>query len=213
MAARAARESAIQAGAAPVLAGARLLTAPDLDALTGHLADSLAADGVTGHFCVRADAGEDRPLFGDAPELFAARGAADALRITGVLGGPARLDLLLRRPSEPLSRAAAARVEGYAQLYLARAVLLHEKAGDVPSGCPLSIRERLVLGRALIGEPLVRTAEFLKIRPETARSHMADAIAALGAPDRLSAIALAARRGWLLISEPSIPASNSGKFQ
>lgn len=213
MAARAAFRSEIQAGAAPVLAGARLLTASDLETLTGHLADSLAADGVTGHFCIRADAAGDQPLFGDAPELFRLRADPNTPRIGDALGGPTRLDLLLRAPAVPLSRAAAARVEGYAQLALARAMLLHEKAADVPTGCPLSLRQRVILGRALAGEPLVRTAESLEIRPETARDHLADAIAALGAADRLSAIALAARRGWLLVSQPQNPASNSGKFQ
>lgn len=187
----------------PVLPGALLLTAPDIAALTDRLAETLAHEGVGGHLCVRLADGSETPLFGDRPALFAKRRSAQVRRIVGGLGQREELQLLVEAPATPLTRAAEARLEGYAQLYLARAALLREKANDIATGCPLSLRQRVLLGRMLAGHPLARTADALGISVAAARSHLDDALPALGVATRAEAVAKAARCGWLIVSLPS----------
>jgi DNA-binding CsgD family transcriptional regulator len=203
MVARVASTPFVRPDPKPVLPGALLLTAPDIAALTDRLAATLAHEGIGGHLCVRVAEGADTPLFGDAPTLFPRRHSPRVRRIAGPPGRRDALDLLVAAPAAPLPRAAEARLQGYAELYLARAALLREKSGDLATGCPLSLRQRVILGRLLAGQPLARIAAALDISVEAARSHLEDALAALGAASRAEAVALAARRGWLVLSPRS----------
>ena len=171
--------------------------ANDLAELTDHFAAVLAEEGVGGHFVIDDAGAADQPLFGDSPALIADRGApAWEIRVKGALGEEATI--LLAVPERLIDDATMARLRGFAALYVGRGLALHEKASDLATGCPLTLCERLILGRLLLGEPLADVAARVGRSIGAVRSHVADAAAKLGADDRNAAVALAARRGWLL---------------
>lgn len=188
--------------AEPMPATARLragiLLASTGEELVTLFADALAEHGIAGHFCVRGDNDHLCPILGDAPELI--RKDADVVAVEA--GGPmlegARV--LLARADRHLSPAEITRVHGYAELYAARAVALQELADDVATDCGLSLRERFVLGRRLAGLAPLDIAAESGLSVPTVSSALDAAVEHLGAADLPSAIALAARRGWLAVT-------------
>lgn len=178
----------------------------DLERLTGFFAATIAEHGISGHFCAgRDDGGQLSPLFGDSPWLFAEDRFEDdlaeahgpcALAIRGALGD--NFLVALAPPARRLDDRTAARVRGFASLYVARGAVLHEKRADPTTSCGLSLCERVVLGRLLAGDSVLDIALRLDRSPAAIESHIADAMATLGTTDRADAIAFAARRGWLL---------------
>lgn len=178
----------------------------DLDRLIALFAAAIAEHGIDGHFCAaRDDRGQLSPLFGDSPGLLAAAPVAgdltdglgaSALPIRGAAGE--RYLMMLAPAARPLDDQAAARIRGYATLYAARGATLHEKSSGPLTACGLSLCERFILGRLLVGDSILDIALGLDRSPAAIESHIADAIAALGVADQPAAVALAARQGWLL---------------
>lgn len=175
----------------------RVLVENDLGRLTDLFAAALAEEGVAGHFAVEDGAEGMRPLFGDSPWLVGDSSVpAWEMPLRGALGE--RTTLLLAVPERLIDQGAMARIRGYAALYVGRARVLHEKASDIETACALTLCERLILGRMLLGEPLVDIAARIGRSVAAIASHVEDAVSKLGVADRQAAIALAARRGWLL---------------
>lgn len=195
-----------------------VLTEPDLGRLTGRFAAALGEHGIEGHYCARrGESGQVTPLFGDSPWLLGAGDALPALdggensdaaacsiAIDCALEEP--VAMVVSRPAAPLDRAMVARVRGYATLYVGRGLTLHAKAAGPVTACGLSICERFILGRLLVGDSVIDIAERLERPVATIMVEIADAVATLGAADRAGAIALAARRGWLVTTVSDFPA-------
>jgi DNA-binding CsgD family transcriptional regulator len=176
---------------------AELLIAPDAETLVALFAAALAEHGVGGHFCLLRRGGQSLPLLGDAPALI---GAGDALVIDCGAPFSQSTRMLLARPRAPLDRAATARLQGFAELYAARALALHELADDVATECGLTLRQRYVLGRRLAGLAPVDVAAEAGLSVATVSALTDGAVERLGAASLADATALAARRGWLAVT-------------
>jgi DNA-binding CsgD family transcriptional regulator len=213
------------AGPAGVLLRTRILSESRLDDLVDLFAAALSEDGITGHYCARRSADGLVPLFGDSPRLLKRDrlaalvpddvGSAQArgVMVDGVLGE--RFAVALAPPLEAMHETAVARVRGYCALYAARGDVLREKAVDIATPCGLTICERFILGRLLVGDAVVDIAAQLDRSVAATNSHIDDAMKTLEMADRREAIALAARRGWLLttISDfPPLSSDNSGYY-
>lgn len=177
---------------------AGILLASTGEDLVTLFTDALSEHGIGGHFCVRVDDGHVCPILGDAPNLI----MGDADTVTVEAGGPLLQGtrVLLAKADRDLSAAEMTRVHGYAQLYAARAVALQELADDVATDCGLSLRERFVLGRRLAGLAPLDIAAESGLSVPTISAALDAAVDHLGAKDLTSAIALAARRGWLAVT-------------
>lgn len=145
----------------------------------------LGGSGIPGHLCTASGA-----VFGDCPQLLSS--GARKLTLSLELGV-----LMLARPSRTLSRNDLTRVRGYGGLYLAQWALLQERAGDVATASGLTLHERYVLGRRLAGLAPVDIARECGLSVQTVSASLDAGVALLGGTER-EAIALAARRGWLL---------------
>lgn len=186
-----------------------LLIASDVSSLVELFAGALAEHGIAGHFCLAKSGDALTPLAGDMPELIASH-PHFAVDLDGGVLASARV--LLARPNQPLSREQSARVRGYAQLFAARALALQELADDVDTECGLTIRERYVLGRRLAGLAPLDIAEEAHLSIQTVSQAIDDAIEKLGASGLGDAIALAARRGWLAVTNLENCSSSSQKI-
>jgi DNA-binding CsgD family transcriptional regulator len=188
---------------------AGLLIAPDTESLVELFAGALAEHGISGHFCLARSGDALVPVAGDMPSLMT---KADCLSVdldASVLPG-ARV--LLAGPGRPLDRDQLARVRGYAQLFAARVLALQELADDIETDCGLTLRERFVLGRRLAGFAPVDIAAEAELTVATVAEAMDSAIGKLGAASLGEAIALAARRGWLAVTNLENCSSSSQKF-
>lgn len=195
-----------------------VLTESDLDRLTDRFAAALSEHGIEGHYCARrGESGRVTPLFGDSPWLLGASDALPSLDGGGDGDAPAcsiaidcaledPVEMLVTRPAAPLDRAMIARVRGYAALYVGRGVILHAKDAGPATACGLSLCERFILGRLLIGDSVIDIAQRLERPVATIMVEIADAVGTLGVADRAAAIALAARRGWLVTTVNDFPA-------
>lgn len=174
---------------------AGLLIAGDSETLLTLFADALAEHGIAGHFCVSGRGRELTPVLGDAPDLIGreSEGLVVESRELGVR-------VILEAPERPLAADALTRIRGYAELYAARALALRETADDVETGCGLTLRERYVLGRRLAGLAPIDIACESGLSVETVSAAMDGAVSRLGTLDLTSAISLAARRGWLAVT-------------
>ncbi|WP_414901847.1 hypothetical protein ACMT1E_01720 [Sphingomonas flavalba] len=189
------------AGGPPPSAYPRLRTAViienSLETLVGAFAEALREDGIAGHVCARVGDGAAQALFGDMPELVLLNDNTDVACDD---------DGLIVRLSAPPSAEARARVRGYAVLYAARGVELHAIASQPATACGLTVRQRFILGRLLLGDcpdeiAAASGASVAAIRDATRR-----AAAILGAKNQQDAVAIAARRGLLLTTETRFPA-------
>lgn len=216
-------------GAFSATASLRLhvLTETDLDRLTDRFAGALGEHGIAGHYCARrGESGRVVPLFGDSPALFGAEEArpfagavpagpdgACAMTIEGAPADP--FEMRFSGPAEALDKAAVARLRGYATLYVARAVILQAKLSGPVTASGLTLCERFILGRILVGDKVIDIAGRLGQPVPTVLAEIADAMATLGVEDRADAVALAARRGWLvttLSDFPSLSRENKGYY-
>jgi len=188
---------------------AEILIAPDAERLVGLFADALTEHGIAGHFCLRKAGTALTPLMGDAPELIAGpHGFAidsDDMHFAGAR-------VLLAEPSRALTKEESVRVRGYAQLFAARALALHELGDDVQTDCGLSLRERYVLGRRLAGLASIDIAIESGLSVQTVASAIDNAVARLGTRNQAEAIAFAARRGWLAVTNLQNCSSSSEKL-
>lgn len=182
---------------------ATVLTAPQLEPLVEAFAGALAADGIEGHVCARIGGATIEAIFGDSPELVNRADGHDVYRGEG--GVVLRL---ARRPGPE----AAARVRGYAVLYVARGLELARRAGEVADASGLSIYDRFILGRILVGDQFVDIAAKLDRSVASVRESVALASVALGAKSPQEAVATAARRGLLLSTIPDFDALSHGKI-
>ncbi|WKK26611.1 response regulator transcription factor [Streptomyces olivoreticuli] len=69
--------------------------------------------------------------------------------------------------------------------------------GSVTAPNPLTPRETEILGLAAEGEDPEETAGHLHLSPGTVRNHLLSAVQKVGARNRLDAVRIARRRGWL----------------
>lgn len=187
-----------------------ILMAVDSEELVGMFADALREHGIAGHFCVRADGDRLCPVLGDAPELVTDRRGALVIEVDAIDGTSALM--LFGRPSRSLTAAEIARVRGYAELYAARAFALQEMEDDVETGCGLTLRERFVLGRRLAGLAPIDIADEAGLSVEIVSASLDSAVARLEVSTPAAAIALAARRGWLAITDLQNCSSTSGNL-
>jgi DNA-binding CsgD family transcriptional regulator len=102
-------------------------------------------------------------------------------------------------------------VRGYAQLFAARVMALQELADDVDTECGLTLRERYVLGRRLAGLAPFDIAGEAKLSVSIVSETLDKAVEKLGAATMGEAIALAARRGWLAVTNLENCSSSSQK--
>lgn len=198
---------------------ARILIESRLDDLVSLFAAALTEDGISGHYCGRRDEPGLVPLFGDSPRLMGDANVAPlapaarfgkASRVVDVDGAwGEQFTIMLTPPMHALDKAAIARVRGYCVLYAARGEMLREKEADVMTACGLSLYERFILGRILVGDSLLDIALKLDRSVGVIDLHIADAMKALGMTDRRMAISLAARRGWLLTTMSDFPPLSS----
>lgn len=182
---------------------AMVLTAPQLEPLVEAFAAVLAADGIEGHICARIEGGNVEAIFGDSPELVNRADCHDVYRGEG--GVVLRL---ARRPGPE----AAARVRGYAVLYVARGLELARRAEEVAGASGLSVYDRFILGRILVGDRLVDIAAKLDRSVASVRESITLARVALDAKSPQQAVATAARRGLLLSTIPDFDALSHGKI-
>jgi hypothetical protein len=187
--------SSLQPDSGPALvATARLrqeiLSVGDLGSLVALFAAALSEHGIEGHFCLVARGDAWAPLAGDRAELIARQNDCVAVDCE-----QPRTRVLLAG-----SGAANALVRGYAQLYAARAVALHEHQGDVATDCGLTLRERYVLGRRLAGLAPVDIALESGLTVALVGALNDSGLARLGGACAADAISIAARRGWLAVT-------------
>ena len=171
--------------------------APDTESLVELFSGALAEHGIDGHFCLTRAGDALIPLAGDVPSVINASDSWSVELGASVLPGAV---VRMAAPAYSLSGDQLARVRGYAQLFAARVMALQELADDVDTDCGLSLRERYVLGRRLAGLPPIDIAAEAKISVATVSEAMDSAIAKLGVESLGAAIALAARRGWLAVT-------------
>ena len=175
---------------------AGMLIAPDTESLVELFAGALAEHGIEGHFCLTG-AAASVPVAGDAPALIS---DDDVWTINVESGALPAARVLLARPNRPLNKDGAARIRGYAQLFAARVLALQELADDVDTDCGLTLRERYVLGRRLAGLAPLDVAAEANLTIATVSEALDRAVEKLGAESLGEAIALAARRGWLAVT-------------
>lgn len=188
---------------------AGLLIAPDTESLVDLFAQALEEHGISGHFCL-AKAGDVLvPLAGDSPAL---AGSGDCMTIDtdNALMPGARV--LLATPVAFLTREQLARVRGYAQLFAARVIALQELADDVETDCGLTLRERYVLGRRLAGLAPLDIAAEAGLSVATVSQAIDSAVERLRTGTLEEAIAFAARRGWLAVTNLKNCSSSSQKI-
>ncbi len=171
--------------------------APTAEDLVSLYADALLEDSIDGHFCLVRTGAAYTPLLGDRPNLI---NADSVLAIQCGAPFTRQTRMLLRPPAAPLDAEARARVRGYAELYGARALALGEMADDIGTECGLMLRERFVLGRRLAGLATLDIAAEAGLTIATVSEIERNAIRRLNAPNLAEAIAFAARRGWLAIT-------------
>lgn len=170
-----------------------VVTAPELEALVEAFAAAIAVDGVSGHICARIGGATIEPLFGDSPDLVNRADAFDVHR------GPD--GIVLRLSTRPAPEGAA-RVRGYALLYVARGTELARRSAEGAGAFGLSPSDRFILGRILAGDRLVDIAARLDRSVASVRESAKLATAQLGATRVEEAVATAARRGLLLSTLP-----------
>lgn len=188
---------------------AEILIAPSPERLVALFSDALAEHGIRGHFCLRRLGKDYVPLLGDAPELVTGRGG---MTVDSEDTHFAAARVLLARPDRRLKREELARVRGYAQLFAARALALQELADDVETECGLSLRERYVLGRRLAGLAPVDMAIESGLSVPTVNAAIDSAVERLGAKTAAEAVSIAARRGWLAVTNLQNCSSSSEKL-
>ncbi len=188
---------------------AGLLIAPDTESLVGLFAGALAEHGIQGHFCVARSGTALVPIAGDMPRLM---NSADVLRVELAPSALPGAVVLLARPDRPLAKDKCARIRGYAQLFAARVLALQELADDVDTDCGLTLRERYVLGRRLAGLAPLDIAGEAKLSIGTISEALDKAVEKLGVATLGEAIALAARRGWLAVTNLENCSSSSQKI-
>ncbi|NNM76200.1 helix-turn-helix transcriptional regulator [Sphingomonas sp. ID1715] len=186
-----------------------LMIAPDIESLVELFAGALEEHGIDGHFCLARSGEQLVPAAGDMASLI---NATDVLTVEVEASALPGALVLLARPNRPLSREAWARVRGYAELFAARVLALQELADDVDTECGLTLRERYVLGRRLAGLAPIDIAEEAKLTVNAVSEAMDKAAAKLGADNVGEAIALAARRGWLAVTNLENCSSSSQNF-
>lgn len=189
---------------------AELLISPDSEALVSLFSNALAEHGIDGHFCLRKAGRSFLPLVGDCPELL--HQAEDCIRVDTEETFLPGTRVLLAPPTRPLRPDQSARIRGYAQLFAARALALQELADDVPTECGLTLRERFVLGRQLAGLAPVDIAAETGLTVATISAATESAIEKLGVQTLPEAISLAARRGWLAVTNLQNCSSSSEKL-
>lgn len=170
-----------------------VLTAPLLEPLVEAFGAAVAVDGVTGHICARIGNGTIEALFGDSPALVTRPDGFDIYR------DPEQVVLRLSGRPAP---GAAARVRGYALLYVARGIELARRSAEGAGASGLSVSDRFILGRILVGDHLVDIAAKLDRSVASVRESLKRATAALGATQPQEAVATAARKGLLLSTLP-----------
>lgn len=197
---RARKPSAPSGGDFPATARLRagLLIAPDSESLVELFAQALAEYGIGGHFCLRRTGEGFAPLVGDMPELI--HDTDHCLRVDTDDTFLPGTRMLMAAPSAPLRPEHLTLIQGYAELYAARALALQEIADDVPTECGLSLRERFVLGRRLAGIAPIDIALESNLSVPTICVAIESAIEKMGAGTLPEAISLAARRGWLAVT-------------
>ena len=188
---------------------AGLLISFDTESLVELFSGALAEHGIDGHFCLGRFGDKLVPVAGDMPCLVNSK---DVLRVDVDASAWPGAVTLLARPERPLTKEQSARVRGYAQLFAGRVMALQELADDVDTECGLTLRERYVLGRRLAGLAPLDIAREAKLSVATIGEALDKAIDKLGAPNLGAAIALAARRGWLAVTNLENCSSSSQKI-
>jgi DNA-binding CsgD family transcriptional regulator len=205
----AARRAAVKDLPATARLRAGLLIAPDIESLVELFASALAEHGIEGHFCIARSGTALVPVAGDMPRLM---DSDDVLRVEVAASALPAATILLALPDRPLATDECARVRGYAQLFAARVMALQELADDVDTECGLTLRERYVLGRRLAGLAPFDIAGEAKLSVGTISATIERAVEKLGVATLGEAIALAARRGWLAVTNLENCSSSSQKI-
>ena len=188
---------------------AGLLISPDTESLVDLFSGALSEHGIQGHFCLARSGTALVPVAGDAPQLMSSK---DALRVEVEANPLPGAVVMLGRPEHPLTKDQCARIRGYAQLFAARVMALQELADDVDTDCGLTLRERFVLGRRLAGLAPLDIAAEANLSVLTVSEALDTAVRKLGVTTLGEAIALAARRGWLAVTNLENCSSSSQKF-
>jgi DNA-binding CsgD family transcriptional regulator len=188
---------------------AGLLIAPDIESLVELFAGALAEHGIAGHLCLSRAGTSLLPVAGDMPRLM---NSDDVLRAEVEASALPGAVVLMAKPRRALSAEQQARVRGYAQLFAARVMALQELADDVDTDCGLTLRERYVLGRRLAGLSPLDIALEAQLSIATISDTLDRAVEKLGVTNLREAIALAARRGWLAVTNLENCSSSSQKF-
>ena len=202
-----------RAGLAGFAAAAR--AADSLPALCAAFADAIAAEGFGAHCCLRTspDAAPDI-LFGDGgavsiaarslldksheyPVSFAADGRHHLLVPVECWQADALFVLITGRAAAP-DRAAIARVHGLAEVHATYGYSLFERQQDIATSAGLGLVQRRCLALVLTGHRDVDIARLLDLTPLAVEGHLAQAMILLDADIRAQAVAIAARRGWLV---------------
>lgn len=97
-----------------------------------------------------------------------------------------------------IDRARQARMHLLAVVYAERRDTLMAEARDLATAVPLTLVERQLFGLLLTGGTIGDVAPRLDRSPRAIDLHLMRAAARLGVADPAEAVALAARRGWLL---------------
>ena len=189
---------------------AEILISPDSETLVSLFAQALAEHGINGHFCLRKTGAGYTPLVGDSPELI--QGADQCIRVDTDETFMAGTRVLMAPPVNLLKPEHLTRIRGYAALFAARALALQELADDVSTECGLTLRERFVLGRRLAGRAPIDIALEANLSVATVSAAIENAIEKLGVDTLPEAISLAARRGWLAVTNVKNCSSSSEKL-
>ena len=189
--------------------------ADSLPALSAAFAGAIAAEGYDTHCCLRASpdaapeilfgdarslSGAARHLVDESPEYpvpFAAGGHHDLLVPVQCWQADALFVLVAGRPDSP-DRATIARVHGLAEVLATYGYSLFERQQDIATGAGLGLVQRRCLALILTGHRDVDIARLLDLTPLAVEGHLAQAMILLDADIRAQAVAIAARRGWLV---------------
>jgi len=204
-----------------------IATLPDL---TDLFAATIASRRYDGHICIATPhTAGPVPLFGDlaciprkalralTPDLdqphAIVHGGRHDLIVPVECWHDHPVHLILRGTGGAPNRDVLAGLHGLCEVYATYGYALFEQQRDVATASGLGIDQRRCLALVLTGHRDFEIADVLGLTPLSVRSHIDHAVLLLEAATRAQAVAVAARRGWLVGLEDAPDAGLKQNFQ
>ncbi len=158
--------------------------------------------GEANHHCVRITTAAQSDMWDiESPLMMPPRGKfTEALLMIPVpllLGDPLIVSIGFDEPQAAVDRSIRARLHGLSVIYAHRALTLWEIEEDIETSAPLTLKERIVFALLLSGYPQWDIAQRMECSLDGVSAHIENATVKMRAADTATAVAMAARRGWL----------------